>query len=72
MAPSPAWVDLTTDLLAPYPASPGVMAIARLAALPRATAPDAGRFLPQVAQAPDYYSAALGLLVRIAWRDALA
>ncbi|MDB5374571.1 MAG: Glucanase [Belnapia sp.] len=68
----PAWADLASDLLSPYPASPGVMAIARLAAPQRALPPDATPPLPRIAQAPDYYSAALTLLARSAWRDAAA
>lgn len=68
----PAWTDLANDLISPYPASPGMMAVARLAALPRGASPYAGPALPRIAQAPDYYSAALTLLSRSAWQDAAA
>jgi len=64
----PAWVDLATGRQAPFPAPSGVLAIARLA-----TAAEAGHgggaALPMVEAAPDYYSAALTLLARIAWHD---
>lgn len=64
----PAWTDLTNDSLASYPASPGVMAIAHLVAGQRIASPISYPLLPSVAQSPDYYSAALSLLVRAAWR----
>lgn len=57
-APAPAWVDLETGAVAPYAASPGLLA----AATPAAD-------LPRVADAADYYSAALTLLARIARRE---
>ncbi|MBL6454951.1 glycosyl hydrolase family 5 [Belnapia sp. T6] len=68
----PAWTDLESDLLAPYPASPGVMAVARLASQQRGNALPALQSLASVVSAPDYYSAALSLLVRFAWGDAEA
>jgi endoglucanase len=55
-APAPAWVDLKTGAVAPYAASPGMLAAAT--AVP-------GPDLPHVADAADYYSAALTLLARI-------
>lgn len=65
---APAWVDLRSNQQAPFPASSGVMAVARLAA-----AAGEGRgnsaMLPRIDQAQDYYSAALTLLARIAWHD---
>lgn len=64
----PAWADLTNDRIAPYPASPGVTAIARLAGAQRPTGPVTQRAEGMVADAPDYYSAALSLLVRMARR----
>jgi endoglucanase len=67
----PAWADLVSDRLSPYPASPGIKAVAQLATMRRSTAPDTSRHLPRAMAAPNYYSAALGLLVRLAWRDAL-
>jgi endoglucanase len=64
----PAWVDLQDGTLAPFPASPGVMAIHRLLlALQRGER----RLLP-MSPAPaeeDYYSAALRLLVLLAAVD---
>jgi endoglucanase len=67
-APPPAWVNLETAAEAPYPAPPGMLAVARIAAA--VTAPsDAPIDLPTVADAPDYYSAALSLLARIAWQE---
>lgn len=60
----PAWTDLATDAVAPYPASPGMRAIGLLA---RASAarqkPEFA--LPNVAASTDYYSAALTMLVRL-------
>ena len=67
----PAWADLASNTISPYPAPPGIVAVSRLAALQRSTGPDAAQNLPSVAQAPDYYSAALSLLVRSAWGEAL-
>lgn len=65
----PAWTDLTNDAIAPYAAPPGVASIARLAAAQRVGALGQPAGLQRVAAAPDYYSAALGMLVRLAWRD---
>jgi endoglucanase len=67
----PAWADLVSDRLSPYPASPGIKAVAQLATMRRSNAPDTSRHLPRAMAAPNYYSAALSLLVRLAWRDAL-
>lgn len=64
----PAWVDLHSDGMSPYPGHAGVVAVARLAravAAGQRTRPD----LPRVAQATDYYGAALTLLARVAWND---
>lgn len=66
--PAPAWVNLTTGAEAPYPASPGMLAVARIAAA--AAAGSTGPIdLPSVAEATDYYAAALILLSRIAWQE---
>ncbi|MFO1029215.1 MAG: glycosyl hydrolase family 8 [Acetobacteraceae bacterium] len=67
-APPPAWVNLQTGEEAPYAAPAGMMAVARIAAAAAAgvSGPVA---LPSVADAPDYYSAALVLLSKIAWRE---
>ena len=68
----PAWADLSSDIVASYAASPGVTAVSQLAVAQRSNAASMARSLPLVAQAPDYYAAALGLLVRAAWQEALA
>ena len=68
----PAWADLASDTVSPYAASTGVMAVSRLASVQRSNAPNMARGLPMVAAAPDYYAAALGLLVRAAWQETLA
>ena len=65
----PAWVDLETNATAPYPAPPGMLAVAALAAAKPEQALPAN--FPLVAAAPDYYSAALTLLARVAWRETL-
>lgn len=70
----PAWVDLTTDKLAGVAASPGMMAIAQLtSAVNRGAlkAEDAEVFAPLRAS-PDYYSASLLLLARLAWQETRA
>jgi endoglucanase len=66
----PAWTDLTNNAIAPYAASPGVIAIARLAAPQRTPTGIVPASFPTVASTPDYYSAALALLVHLAWREA--
>ncbi len=66
-AKPPAWVDLVTNESAPYPAPPGMLAVASLANA--GAARDLPADFPLVAAAPDYYSAALTLLARIAWRE---
>ena len=63
----PAWVDLATGAAAPYAAPPGMLAINLLTT--GAAAPDLPSAFPTVASAPDYYSAALILLCRLAWRE---
>ncbi len=67
-APPPAWVNLETGAEAAYPASPGMLAIARIAAAVAAPASRPVAF-PAVADAPDYYSALLTLLARMAWQE---
>ncbi len=68
---TPAWVDLNTDASATYPAPSGMVAIARIATVltqpqPKAELP-AG--FPTLHASPDYYSAALIILSRLAWRE---
>ena len=74
--PPPAWVDLRTGAEAEYPATPGMLAIARIAAVTAAGpggAATAGPIdFPRVADAPDYYAAALILLARIASQESKA
>ena len=65
----PAWADLTTNALASEPAPVGVVAIARLAIAAQRGGGDFAA-MPPVSAAGDYYSAALTLLARLAWRDA--
>ncbi len=64
----PAWVDLITGAVAPYAAPPGMQAVGTLLNTP-ATVLELPVEFPSVAAAPDYYSAALTLLVRIAWQE---
>jgi endoglucanase len=64
----PAWVNLQTQAEAPYAAPPGMLAVARIATAV-STASLAPIDFPAVAEAPDYYSAALILLARIAWQE---
>jgi len=65
----PAWADLTTNALANESAPSGVVAIARLAIAAQRGGGDFAA-MPPVSAAGDYYSAALTLLARLAWRDA--
>jgi endoglucanase len=68
---APAWIDLKTDDSATYPAPPGMVAVARIAtALSQcgAKAPLQAGF-PDLRASPDYYSAALILLTRLAWQE---
>jgi len=65
----PAWTDLSNDGVSPYPASPGIAAVAQLsrASQSRETTRDMGTHDPIAP--PDYYSGALSLLVALAVRD---
>jgi len=72
----PAWTDLTTNSVSPYPASPGIGAVAALATAHRVGGSGAtgragrlampGTGIPAM---PDYYSGALSLLSTLAARD---
>ncbi|MGG5809984.1 glycosyl hydrolase family 8 [Falsiroseomonas sp. CW058] len=64
----PAWADLRSGQVAPYSAPAGIEAVAEVTT---ATGWQRGlaRNLPSVARSPDYYSAALALLSRIALRE---
>ncbi len=67
----PAWVDLYTNTTANYPAPPGMIAVARIAtnaAQPNMKPSLPGGF-PALRASPDYYSAALILLSRLAWQE---
>lgn len=64
----PAWCDLRTGYVAPYPANSGIVAVARLSPAAKAGRGDLNR-MPRVIGAPDYYAAALVMLSRMAWRD---
>jgi endoglucanase len=65
----PAWADLSNDALSPYPGSAGVQAVAQLAGSMRTTPGSPPRPLPWVAEAEDYYAAALVMLARLARRE---
>ncbi|MGK7863019.1 glycosyl hydrolase family 8 [Falsiroseomonas sp. E2-1-a4] len=64
----PAWVDLQSGALAPYPGDTGLRAIVQLAV---ATLAGSGReqALPRVADATTYYPAVLVLQARLAWAE---
>lgn len=64
---SPAWIDLRTGETAGYAAPPGIVAISRVATQNGQV--DLPRGFPAVKNASDYYSAALVVLARIAWRE---
>jgi endoglucanase len=64
----PAWVDLNSGEMSSYPAPAGIAAIARLA-IAGASGVRGPVALPGVAQATDYYSAALALLAQVAAAD---
>jgi len=63
----PAWVNLITDATAPYVAPTGMLAVAMLAT--GGATHDLPAGFPSISGAIDYYSAALTLLARIAWRE---
>jgi endoglucanase len=65
----PAWVDLVTNSVAPYGATPGMLAVAMF--VTRSPGLNMVDGLPSVELSPDYYSAALTLLSRIAWKESL-
>jgi endo-1,4-beta-D-glucanase Y len=61
---TPAWVDLKTNEVAPFPVSPGMIAIIRLM---RLAAGDTREVTPPaVKSAPNYYDAALVMLAHLA------
>jgi endoglucanase len=66
---APAWTDLRTGQLSSDLASPGMAAIAAVAVESRHGRPNS-RTMPGVAQARDYYAAALTLLARLAASEA--
>ena len=63
----PAWADLTNGGTAPYPASPGMVAVAQLVLSQVAGAPEPA--WPAIAESPDYYSSVVTMLARVAWRE---
>ncbi len=67
----PAWIDLNTNSVATFPAPPGMIAVARIATGLRVSGvkaqPPSG--FPPLRASPDYYSAALILLSRLAWHE---
>ncbi|MBV9782621.1 MAG: hypothetical protein JO264_02270 [Acidisphaera sp.] len=64
----PAWVDLRSGATAPYAASPGMRAIAQVST-DHGDAPLPQGFPSLHTAATDYYSGALTLLSRVAWRE---
>ena len=67
-AAPPAWTDLRTDAVAPYPGCAGLRAVEQLAV---AAMSGSGRpsLLPGVPDAANYYAAFLVMLSRLAWSD---
>jgi endo-1,4-beta-D-glucanase Y len=65
----PAWVDLKTNDVAPYAATPGIIALLRLVRL-AAGEPTEPRG-PTISDSVDYYNASLILLSQIAEQEAL-
>jgi endoglucanase len=64
----PAWVDLASGAVAPYPAPPGMRAVAEVSGV-GSTVLDLPAGFPALDSASDYYSAALIVLSRIAWQE---
>lgn len=67
---APAWVDLRTNDVAPYAATPGMLAIMRVMRLAAGGAPDIAP--PTIVNSSGYYDAALILLARIAEQDIIS
>ena len=67
----PAWVDLRSGALAPYPGHAGIAAVAALGRAARSRAPHRAE-IPHQASAEDYYGAALVMLARLARSEAVA
>jgi endoglucanase len=62
----PAWVDLVSNETAPYPATPGMVAVSRLTL---AAIHDTAFDPPAITPEAGYYDSALMLLSQIAWRE---
>ncbi|MGX9963483.1 glycosyl hydrolase family 8 [Roseomonas sp. F4] len=62
----PAWVDLANGSIAPYGATAGILAVARLTLAARVGWGQHDS-LPSVADAPDYYAAKLVMMAHYAW-----
>lgn len=67
----PAWADLRTDTIAPYAATPGIQAVARLAARSASGRPP-GLRPPRPSEASGYYGAVLCFLCYLAEQEASA
>ncbi|WBV41360.1 glycosyl hydrolase family 8 [Pseudoroseomonas cervicalis] len=65
----PAWADLRTDVIAPYAASPGILAVARLAARSASGQPP-GQRPPRPSEAGGYYGSVLCFLCYLAEQEA--
>jgi hypothetical protein len=63
---TPAWIDLVSNDIPAYPASPGIEAIMRLT---EATATGSVPNLPAIDTAAHYYDAALIILAHLAMRE---
>lgn len=62
----PAWTDLSSNNLSPYPASPGIEAIAQLSRAVSGMNPILSAHSRAMSGPQDYYSSILGLLVALA------
>ena len=70
-AAQPAWWDLRNETPAPYEATPGIVAVARVLLAARLnTAQQRTLPMPAIAEATDYYNAVLIMLSRLAAREA--
>lgn len=69
----PAWVDLTSNRLAGYPAPAGMLAIGQIASVlsAREAKPGTPAALPALSASIDYYSAALTLLSHCALQESV-
>ena len=62
----PAWVDLLSDAVSPYRATPGIVAVARLT---QAVMNDTAPAIPVITSDTNYYDASLIMLSHLAWQE---